>query len=111
MSLICSQVSDKYLTPHDNIQVLKFEYSAEKRAIIMLQVAWDKYCAIREEQRAGTEHHDPLHGTCSYGCYTTRKAAVLLEHSEGVEMAKLSCSIFTEILFALFLPDVPTLSI
>lgn len=53
----------------------------------MLQAAWDKQCAIREEQRAGTEHDKPLHGTCSYWCYTTTKTVVLLEHSEGLQMA------------------------
>lgn len=53
----------------------------------MLQVARDKHCAIKEEQRAGTEHCNPLHGTYSNWCYTTRKTVVLLEHSEGVEKA------------------------
>lgn len=87
MSLIWSQVSVKY----DKIPVLKFQYNAgwEKKATITLQVAWDKHCAIREEQRVGTEHYSPVHGTFSNWCYTTRKKkVVLLEHWKGVEKAQ-----------------------
>lgn len=110
MSLTWSQISDKYLTLHDNFQVRKFQYNAEKKgnaAGCMGQTL----CAIREEQRASTEHNSLLHVICSYWCYTTRKSAVLLEQSQAVKMASLSCNIPREKLFALFLPDLPTLSI
>lgn len=49
----------------------------------MLQVAWDKHCAIREEQRAGTA----LSMAPILTGATTAEKSVLLEHCEGVEKA------------------------
>lgn len=66
MSLIWSQISDKYLTPHDNFQVLKFQYNAEKKVITVLQVAQDKHSVqLEKSKELAQSTTTPLRGICS----------------------------------------------